>query len=169
MGNTPLIIGVDRNSTSVSQDLKTRLSKMPLKFKDGDNTPTDEQKDNLDLAINYVNLLEMRNMGIFAFNNRFKKALAEAFENGVNILEDGVIKFSAEGIESVYEKMSDELLNRGFNLGYNEITGNFEVKSGKFLLEDSVRKIQSMQMQRQAAAMQQMQEMQKVQSLRNKR
>lgn len=169
MDNSPLIIGVSRESTSVSEDLKVRLSKMPLKFKEGDNAPTEEQKDNLDLAINYMNLLEMRNMGIFAFNNRFKAALADAFENGVNIVEGGVIKFSAEGIESVYEKMSDELLNRGFNLTYNEITGNFEVKSGKFLLDESVRKIQAMQMQRQAAAMQQMQQMQQMQSLRVKR
>jgi len=169
MGNTPLIIGVNRDSTSVSEDLKVRLSKMPLKFKDGDNTPTEEQKDNLDLAINYVNLLEMRNMGIFAFNNRFKSALADAFEKGINIIEDGVIKFSAEGIESVYEKMSDELMNRGFNLTYNEITGNFEVKSGRFLLDESVRKIQAIQMQRQTAAMQQMQQMQQMQSLKIKR
>lgn len=162
MSNTPLIIGIDRNTSNSSEDLKSRLSKMPLKFKEGDNDLEDEQKNNLNLAVNYVSLLEMRNTGIVAFNNRFKKALIEAFEKGVDILEDGVIKFSAEGIESVYENMSDELLNRGFNLTYNEITRNFEIKSGKFLLEDSVRKIQTMQMQRQAAAMQSIQQMQNI-------
>ena len=158
MSTSSLIIGVSGNSQDKNEDLKLRLSKMPLKFLDGDHHLDDDEVNSLNLAHNYMGMLEMRNIGVIAFNNRLKKACKEAFKNGINIVEGGIISFSAEGLESLYEKMEDNMIDRGFILKFNEINDNFEVTSGKFILEESARKLREMQMQKMQHA-QRMQEM----------
>lgn len=152
MGNTGSNLIIIGENDSHSDSLSEKMSRMPIKFQEGDNDLGEDECEALGLAGNYHVLMLRRKEGILAFNNRFKKALTAAFKAGIDPMDGGIITFSAVGIEATYEKMREELPDRGYVLKYNEITQNFEISSGKFVVEESMRKIQ----QERAAQMQKM-------------